>query len=44
MDKKGSAKFLGEVEMYPECSGTRPLGETAAGVGCRLPRPGDRDE
>ena len=28
----------------PECSGTRLVGETAAGMGCRLPRPGDRDE
>ena len=26
-----------------QCSGTRLVGETAAGVGCRLPRPGDRD-
>ena len=27
-----------------ECSGTGLIGETAAGMGCRLPRPGDRDE
>ena len=45
VDKKSSAEFLGEVETYLSVSGTtRPLGETAAGVGCHLPRPGDRDE
>ena len=28
----------------PECSGTRLIGETVAGMCCHLPRPGDRDE
>ena len=35
---------LGRGRDVPECAGTRPVGETSAGVGCRLPRPADRDD
>ena len=38
VDKKSSAEFLGK------CASTRLVGETSAGVGCRLPRPVDRDD
>ena len=43
VDKKSFAEFLGEVETYLSVpAGTRLVGETAAGMGCHLPRPGDR--
>ena len=35
---------LGRGRDVPECAGTRPVGETSAGVGCRFPRPADRVE
>ena len=34
VDKKSFAEFLGED--VPECAGTRPLGETSAGVADRV--------
>ena len=37
-DKKSFAEFLGGRDI-PECSGTRPIGETSAGVGCCFPWP-----
>ena len=33
---------LGRGRDVPECSGTRPIGETFAGMGCRFSRPADR--
>ena len=41
VDKKSFAEFSGEAET---CAGTRPVGETSAGVGCSFPRPADRVE
>ena len=35
---------LGRGRYVPDFSCTRHIGETAAGMGCRLPQPGDRDE
>ena len=43
VDKKSFA-VLGRGRDVLKCSGIRLIGETAAGMGCRLPRPGDRDE
>ena len=34
-------EVIGRGRDVPECSGTRPVGETSAGVGCRFPRPGE---
>ena len=36
-------EVLGRGRDVLECSGTRLFGETAAGMGCHLPRPDDRE-
>ena len=37
VDKKSFAEFSGRVREVPECTGTWPVGETSAGVGCCFP-------
>ena len=41
---KRASRSFGRGRDIPECAGTWLVGETSAGVGCRLPRPADRDE
>ena len=44
VDKKELRRVLGRGRDVPEGAGTRPVGETSAGVGWRFPRPADRVE